>query len=111
MAAKFELKQTKSGKFAFNLKATNGQVILTSQQYKEKAGAQNGIESVKKNAGNDANFTRNTSSRNQPYFVLKAPNGQVIGTSEMYSSVGAMENGISSVKKNAPNATIDDIVA
>jgi uncharacterized protein YegP (UPF0339 family) len=86
-------------------------VILTSQQYKEKSSAQNGIESVKKNAGNDANFTRNTSSSNQPYFVLKASNGQVIGTSEMYSSTSAMENGISSVKKNAPNAPIDDIVA
>jgi uncharacterized protein YegP (UPF0339 family) len=111
MAAKFELKQTKSGKFAFNLKATNGQVILTSQQYKQKSSAHKGIASVRQSAADDANFERSTSSSNQPYFVLKAANGQVIGTSEMYSSTGAMENGIGSVKKNAPDAPIDDIVA
>jgi uncharacterized protein YegP (UPF0339 family) len=111
MAAIFELKQTKGGKFAFNLKATNGQVILTSQQYKQKTSAQNGIESVRKSAADDANFERSTSSSSQPYFVLKAANGQIIGTSEMYSSDSAMENGIRSVKKNAPSALIDDIVA
>ena len=48
MAAKFELKQTKSGKFAFNLKATNGQVILTSQQYKEKSSAQTALNRSRK---------------------------------------------------------------
>lgn len=111
MGAKFELKSTKSGKFAFNLKAANGQVILSSQQYKQKTSAQNGIESVRKSAAHEGNFTRNTSSSNQPYFVLKAANGQVIGTSEMYSSAKAMENGIQSVIKNAPEAPIDDLVA
>ena len=93
------------------IRCANGQTVLVSEGYAAKSGAMNGIESVKKNAGNDANFTRNTSSSNQPYFVLKASNGQVIGTSEMYSSTSAMENGISSVKKNAPNAPIEDIVA
>ena len=111
MAAKFELKTTKNGKFAFNLKASNGQVILTSQQYKQKSSAQNGIESVKKSAAEEGNFDRNTSSSNQPYFVLKAANGQVVGTSEMYNSTSAMENGIRSVMKNAPEAPIDDLVA
>jgi len=41
-------------------------------------------------------------------FNLKSANGQVIGTSEMYSSKAAMENGIASVKENAPSATIED---
>lgn len=50
MAEKFELKKSKTGKFMFNLKASNGQVILTSQMYATKAAAQNGIASVKKNA-------------------------------------------------------------
>ena len=111
MAAKFELKTTKNGKYAFNLKAANGQVVLTSQQYKQKASAQSGIASVKKSAADESNFDRSTSSSNQPYFVLKAANGQVIGTSEMYNSASAMENGIRSVMKNAPEAPIDDLVA
>ena len=50
MAGKFELKKTSNGQFRFNLKASNGQVIATSESYKTKAAALNGIESVKKNA-------------------------------------------------------------
>lgn len=50
MAGKFELKKTSDGQFRFNLKASNGQVIATSESYKTKAAALNGIESVKKNA-------------------------------------------------------------
>lgn len=109
MAGKFELKKSKDGQFMFNLKAANNQVILTSELYKAKASATNGIESVKKNAGNDANYERRTSIKKEPYFVLKAANKEIIGTSEMYSSAAAMENGIASVKTNAPSATVDDL--
>lgn len=109
MAGKFELKKSKNGQFMFNLKAGNNEVILTSELYIAKAGATNGIESVKKNAGNDANYERRTSIKNEPYFVLKAANKEIIGTSEMYSSAAARENGIASVKTNAPSATVDDL--
>jgi uncharacterized protein len=50
MAAKFELYVDKGGEFRFNLKAANGEVIASSEGYKSKASAKNGIESVKKNA-------------------------------------------------------------
>lgn len=111
MAGKFELKKSKSGQYMFNLIAANGQVILTSELYKAKSGAENGIESVRKNAGNDANYERKTSSKNEPYFVLKAANKEIIGTSEMYSSAASMENGIASVKTNAPGAKVEDLTA
>ena len=52
MAAKFVLKKGSTGKFRFNLVATNGQVIATSEAYESKASAVNGIESVKRNAPN-----------------------------------------------------------
>jgi uncharacterized protein YegP (UPF0339 family) len=107
MAGKFVIKKTNE-KFIFNLKSGNSKIILTSETYKEKAGAQNGIASVKKNAVDDKNYDRLTSKSGQPYFVLKAGNGEIIGTSEMYSSNAAMENGIASVKENAPAAVIDD---
>jgi uncharacterized protein YegP (UPF0339 family) len=51
MAAKFVLKKGSTGKFRFNLVATNGQVIA-SEAYESKASAINGIESVKRNAPN-----------------------------------------------------------
>ena len=109
MAGKFELKKSKGGQFMFSLKAVNGKIILTSELYKAKADAKGGIESVKKNAVNDAGYERKTSSKNEPYFVLKAVNGQIIGRSEMYSSASTMENGIKSVKANAPDAVVKDM--
>ncbi|GAP21483.1 YegP family protein [Leptolinea tardivitalis] len=111
MAGKFVVTKTKSGKFMFNLKAGNGQIILTSEQYNEKASALHGIESVKKNAVVDAHYEKKESKNKEPFFVLKAGNGEIIGTSEMYSSVSGMENGIQSVKTNAPDATVDDQTA
>ncbi|MER3320200.1 MAG: YegP family protein [Allomuricauda sp.] len=106
---KFEIKTDKAGKFRFNLKAGNGQVILSSQGYSSKDGCENGIESVKKHSQDDGNFERNTAKDGSPFFNLKASNGQVIGNSEMYSSDSAMENGIASVKKNAPGASVEEI--
>ena len=108
MAGKFELKKNDSGRFMFNLKAGNGRVILTSQLYRTKAAALAGIESIKQHAASDANFERKASTQGEPYFVLKAANTQVIGSSEMYTSTSARENGIASVKTHAPNATVVD---
>jgi uncharacterized protein len=107
MAAKYELKAGSKGQFHFNLKAGNGQVVLSSESYSTKAAALAGIESVKKNAGDDARFERKTAKDGSPYFVLKAGNGEIIGKSEMYSSASSMENGIASVKTNAGAAVAD----
>lgn len=60
MAGKFELYEDKSGGFRFRLKAGNGEIIAVSESYKTKDSALNGIESVKKNAG-DANVDDQTS--------------------------------------------------
>lgn len=109
MAGKFELKTSSNGKFYFNLKAGNGQIILSSEMYESKSAAENGIASVQKNAGDDGRYDRKESSSGKPYFNLKASNGQVIGKSEMYESTAAMENGIESVKKNAPDAATVEV--
>lgn len=111
MAAKYELKRSTSGKFMFNLKAGNGEIILTSQLYEAKASALEGIESVKKNSPLDERYERKSSTKGEPYFNLKASNGQVIGHSEMYSSNSAMEAGIASVKKNGPEAGLSDLTS
>ena len=108
MAGTYDLKVSPSGKFMFNLKAGNHQIILTSELYEGKSGAENGIESVRKNSPDDNRYDRRESKNGEPYFVLKAGNGEVIGKSEMYSGESAMENGIESVKTNGPTATVDD---
>ncbi|SDD55918.1 YegP family protein [Niabella drilacis] len=103
---KFVVSKRTNGEFQFNLKAGNGQVILTSEGYTTRAACDNGIESVKKNAADDAHYDRKTSSNGKPFFSLKAGNGQIIGKSELYESEAARENGIESVKKNAPDAEV-----
>lgn len=108
MAGKFEIKTGKDGKTHFNLKASNGQIILTSEKYESRKACENGIASVRKNAGNDARFERKTAKDGSQYFVLKAANGEPIGKSEMYKTKRSMENGIASVAKNAPDALLTD---
>ena len=98
---KFEIKTRKNGEFQFNLKATNGQVILTSEGYKTKASCLNGVESVKKNCQDEKRFEIKEASNGKPYFNLMATNGQIIGSSQMYANQVNMKNGIASVMKNA----------
>jgi len=105
---KFVITKRADGEFQFNLKAGNGQVILASEGYTTKAACENGVESVRKNAQDDARFERLTSKNDKFYFLLKATNGQSIGSSEMYESAASRDNGIESVKKNAPDAEVDD---
>ena len=108
----FELYQSeKSGEYYFRLKAKNGQIILSSQGYTTKTACQNGIESVKKNAGDADRFERKQGASGKHHFNLKAGNGQVIGKSQMYESTSGMENGIKSVGENAANAEVKDLTA
>lgn len=104
----YEIKKTSAGKFMFNLKAANHEVILTSEQYEKKDAAMNGIASVQTHGTADKNFEHKKSTAGQPYFVLKASNGQVIGKSEMYLAEAAAKSGMESVRKNAPSKDIKD---
>ncbi|MBT8263293.1 MAG: YegP family protein [Bacteroidia bacterium] len=103
----FELKQS-GDKYHFVLKAGNGQVILSSQMYASKASAMNGIESVKKNCGDDNCFEKKTAKNGKFHFNLKSTNGQIVGSSQMYAAESGMNNGIESVKKNAPGADVKE---
>jgi len=109
MSAKFELTRSDNGQYHFNLKAGNGEIILTGETYAAKSGATAGIESVKVNADDDRRYERRASRAGEPYFVLTAANRAVIGTSQMYSSPAAMEKGIESVKQSAPEAETSDL--
>jgi uncharacterized protein YegP (UPF0339 family) len=108
MAGKFEIQKSASGSFRFNLKSGNQETILSSETYQTKEEARKGAESVKSNAADDSRYDRKTSTGGQAYFVLKAANQEIIGTSETYSSQLAMENGIQAVKTTAPSAEIVD---
>lgn len=105
---KFEITQRVNTEYQFNLKADNSEIILTSEGYVQKSSCQKGIESVRINSQDASRYDRRVAVNGKDYFVLKARNGEIIGKSQLYSSKSGMENGIVSVKTNAPTAEIVD---
>ena len=119
---KFVIRKVNSG-IKFDLKAGNGEVIATSEVYSSEAGCRNGIASVQKNApvANVENQTvEGYEAQRHPKFEvyadkagefrfrLKARNGEIIAVSEGYKAKASCLNGIESVKKNAPEAEIEE---
>lgn len=109
MSGWYEISQAKDGQYRFVLKAGNAETILTSELYKAKASAQNGIESVQKNSVDDTRYDRLVTKNDQPYFNLKAANHQIIGTSQLYTNAASRDQGIESVKNNGPTDKIKDL--
>lgn len=105
---KFVISERTNGKYQFVLKAGNGEIILVSEEYSAKVGCQTGIASVRVNAPIDYRYDRLRSRNDKYYFNLKAGNGEIIGSSEMYETNTGRDKGIESVKNNAPTATVDD---
>ena len=118
--SKFVLRAVSTG-FKFDLKATNGQVILSSEVYATRAAAIKGIASVKlcAPAANVENQTEEgcktlTHPKFEMYqdkagefrFRLKASNGEIIGKSEGYKAKASARKGIASIAKNAPDAPV-----
>ncbi len=118
---KFVVKEVKTG-FKFDLKATNGQVIASSEIYKTKASCLKGIDSVINNAPianledqtvenfkveKNPKFEIFTDKAGEYRFRLKAKNGEIIATSEGYKAMDSCKNGVESVRKNAVNSTIE----
>ena len=119
---KFVIKQTKSGGYGFNLKATNGQVIATGQTYKSLLSCKKGIASVQKNVSvasvedqtvegfevlKHPKFEIYTDKAGETRFRLKAANGQIIATGEDYKTKASCLKGVESVKKNAPDGSVE----
>lgn len=111
MAGWYELSKSSDGQFKFVLKAANAETILTSELYKARASAEKGIASVQNNCAEDERYERKTASNGKAYFNLKASNGQVIGSSQMYASEASRDKGIESVKSNGATTVIKDKTA
>ncbi len=107
--AKFVVRQNASLQYHFNLQATNGEKMLSSETYTTKQAALNGISSVKINAPYDVRYQKLTSKRGLPYFVLRGANNEVLGVSEEYSAIPARDVAIATVKVLAPTAPIEDL--
>lgn len=119
--SKFVIREVPSG-VKFDLKATNGQGIATSEVYDSRAACISGIESVRKNAPSarvedqtvsgyktvsNPKFELYGDKSGQYRFRLRARNGKVIAISEGYTTKAACENGIESVQRNAAEAEVE----
>ncbi len=117
---KFVIRNTNTG-VKFDLKASNGEVIATSEVYSSLDACRNGVASVKKNAPvanvEDQTVEGFETAKNPKFeiyedkagefrFRLTATNGQVIAVSEGYKALASCKNGIESVVKNAPEAEV-----
>ncbi|MES9873654.1 MAG: YegP family protein [Candidatus Sedimenticola sp. 6PFRAG7] len=109
MPGTFELYKDAGGEFRFRFNASNGQTILSSEGYKQRSNAENGINSVKKNAAEDARYEPKETNDGRFMFNLKASNGQVVGSSRIYKTVAERDQGISMTKSDAPGAETDDL--
>lgn len=106
---KFEIYTDKAWESRFRLKAGNGEIILASEWYSSKAGCENGIASVIKNWSDESNFEKTTTPSWKFRFNLKAWNGQIIGTSQNYSSESWRDNWIGSVWRSSQDAKIVEV--
>ena len=109
MAAKYEIKRAKNKEFYFNLKAPNGEIVLTSETYKRRGGAKNGIESVRTHGPDCLQYNMKMDKRKQYYFLLKSSNHRIIGRSESYTRAANMEKGIQIVMKHSATARMVDL--
>ena len=118
----FAVKETATG-IMFNLKAGNGEIIATSEVYNSKDACLNGIESVRKNAvaanledqtvegfetQKNPKFEVYQDKKGEFRFRLKSTNGQIIAVGEGYKAKAGCLNGIESIRKNAPEATVKE---
>ena len=108
--AQFEIEKSTNGEYYYRLKASgNKEIILRGEQYASKAICHQGIQAIKANAGSEARYVKLQVTNGQYYFNLKAANGEVIGTSETYTTTFNRDRGMELVKTQAPIATVEDL--
>jgi len=95
-----------SGQYHFNFHAVNGAVVLSSESYTTEAAAYNGAMAVQQDGQNAAAYTINESAAGTFYFTVKAQNGQVIGTSQQYSTRSNAQAGQAALQKLLPSITV-----
>jgi hypothetical protein len=102
MHGKYTLHSSGTTQFHWDLKAPDAQTMLSSQVYEARAGAETGIASCRLNSSDEARYERLTTRDSKSYFVLKAVNGEIIGTSQMYPSVATRDKAIASCQASGP---------
>jgi uncharacterized protein YegP (UPF0339 family) len=104
--ARVEVGAGDSGKFHFNFFAKNGQIVLSSESYDSEAAAFNGAFAVQTEGASDAAYAVKENASGGFYFTVTALNGQVIGTSQQYTTRQSAADAVAAVKALLPQLTI-----
>ena len=104
--ARFTVFEGQNGLYYFNLKAANGEIVLSSQAYSTEADAMNGTFAVAEVGTSSSNYVIKSSKDGGAYFSLKAANGEIIGNSEIYYSSSNARRGRNQVIALLPNVDI-----
>ncbi len=104
----FVLSKNTNGQYYFRLRADNGQSLLVSEGYISKAGCMNAVNLAKVNAKDESRYDKRTAPNGKYYFNLKATNGQIIGTSEIYETAAARDNAIKTVQSAVTDTLLND---
>ena len=94
--------------FSFIFVNAEGKTIVKSENYAQKASAKNGIESVKKNCQDDDRYELKESSNGKPFFNIKSTNGQIVGTSALFSNETERSAAIAELKANSTDAEVSE---
>lgn len=108
MPSWFELDKTSDGQFRFALKASEKETLLASETYRSRDSAENGIASVRSNCASAARYEKKVAANGKFFFNLKAANGQVIGTSQLYATSEARDASITAAMAGGPSETVRD---
>ena len=104
--SKFYIRQAKDGQYYFSLKSEQGSNLLSSEMYTTLRACENGLESVKKNAAQTAQYEYKEAANGKFHFNLKAANHQVIGSSTMYETEQAAQEAAAVVAAEAAGAEV-----
>ena len=107
MYGKYTLNPVGKTEFHWDLKARDAQTMLSSQVHSAKSGAESSIQECRVNCVDDARYERRAAADSKSYFILTTVNGEVIGTSQMYSSDALRDKAIASCKESGPVATMN----
>lgn len=100
--ARVDVAAGETGKFHFNFHAKNGQIVLSSEAYATEAAAFNGAFAVQVEGQAAAAYTLKQNAAGGFFFTVKAQNGEVIGTSQQYTTKASAEAGMAALRTLLP---------
>jgi Uncharacterized conserved protein len=103
---KFVIKTGKHHQFFFDLKADNGEVIITSDAFHTKAACNSGIEALKAVVRDDNKFERMKAATEHYYFIIKGANGKQIAKSVLFPTPAERNAAIKSIEAEAHDAVV-----